>query len=172
VVLVAFTLVAVAVVILGPTLMAKLGNSLELPGAFTWLWAIAEWPLAFGLVATALGWIYYFAPDARRPWAWLTPGAVAATLLGTIASFGFRWYASHFGEYQKTYGAIGGVIVALLWLYAAGLAILVGAELNAAIEQTAPRPPHGGGPPRATSSRRRAARRPRSQAPPLPISGR
>jgi membrane protein len=169
VVLVAFTLVAVAVVTMGPTLVAKLGDSLELPGAFTRLWSIAEWPLAFGLVATALGWVYYFAPDARRPWAWLTPGAVAATLLGTLASFGFRWYAGHFGEYQKTYGAIGGVIVALLWLYAAGLAILIGAELNAAIEQTASALPRDGGPPRVTSFRRRGARRPRPRAPRRPI---
>ncbi|MCX6551291.1 MAG: YihY/virulence factor BrkB family protein, partial [Acidobacteria bacterium] len=85
---------------------------------------------------TALGGIYYFAPNVRRPLVWIAPGAVAATLLWILASLGFSWYASHVGEYQKTYGAIGGVIVALLWLYASGLAILVGAELNAAIEQT------------------------------------
>ena len=83
------------------------------------------------------GEILYFAPDVRRRWAWFTPGSIAATLLWMLASLGFKWYASHFGEYQKTYGAIGGVIVALLWLYASGLAILIGAELNAAIEHAA-----------------------------------
>ena len=49
-------------------------------------------------------------------------------------SLGFKWYAGHFGDYQKTYGAIGGVIVTLLWFYLSGLAILIGAQLNAPIE--------------------------------------
>jgi membrane protein len=135
VVLFAFTLIAVALVMIGPTLAEYLGNRLGVPERFAWLWAIAEWPLVFGLMVTALGWVYYFAPDVRRRWAWITPGSIAATLLWMVASFGFRWYAGHFGGYQKTYGAIGGVIVALLWFYASGLAILIGAELNGAIEQ-------------------------------------
>jgi len=67
-------------------------------------------------------------------------------LCTTIASLAFRWYAGHFGEYQKTYGAIGGVIVALLWLYTSGLAILIGAELNAAVEHTTARPQAPGSP--------------------------
>ena len=137
VVLIAFALIAVALVMIGPKLAEDLENSLGVPLRFAWLWAIAEWPLVFGLVVTALGWVYYFAPDVRRRWAWITPGAIAATLLWMLASLGFKWYAGHFGEYQKTYGAIGGVIVALLWLYASGLAILIGAELNAAIEYAA-----------------------------------
>ena len=134
VVLMAFVLLAVALVMAGPTLAAYLEISLGAPASFAWWWVIAEWPLVFGLMVTALGWIYYFGPDARRRWAWITPGSVAATLLWIFASLGFKWYAVHFGEYQKTYGAIGGVIVALLWFYATGLAILVGAELNAAVE--------------------------------------
>jgi membrane protein len=159
VVLIAFTLIAVALVMIGPTLAEGLENSLGVPRRFAWLWAIAEWPLVFGLMVTALGWIYYFAPDVRRRWVWITPGAIAATLLWMLASLGFKWYAGHFGEYQKTYGAIGGVIVALLWLYAWGLAILIGAELNAAIEHAAverqasdntiARDPAGPGPPAA-----------------------
>ena len=137
VVLVAFTLISVALVMIGPMLAEYIENSLGVPRRFAWVWAIAEWPLVFGLMVTALGWVYYFAPDVRRRWAWITPGAIAATLLWILASLGFSWYAGHFGEYQKTYGAIGGVIVALLWLYASGLAILIGAELNAAIEHAA-----------------------------------
>jgi membrane protein len=144
VVLVAFTLIAVAVMMIGPTLAGSLENGLGVPPRFAWLWAIAEWPLVFGLMVTALGWIYYFAPDAQRRWAWITPGSIAATLLWILASLGFKWYAGHFGEYQKTYGAIGGVIVALLWLYASGLAILIGAELNAAVEHAAAKRPAPG----------------------------
>jgi len=135
VVLIAFTLVAIALVMIGPALAEYLESRLGVPRRFAWLWAIAEWPLVFGLVVTAVGWVYHFAPDVRRRRPWVTPGSVTATLLWVLASLGFKWYAAHFGDYQKTYGAIGGVIVALLWLYASGLAILVGAELNAAIEE-------------------------------------
>ena len=137
VVLVAFTLIAVALMMVGPMVAGYLENSVSIPRRFAWLWAITEWPLVFGLIMTAVGWVYYFAPDVRRRWVWLTPGAIVATLLWMLASLGFKWYAGHFGEYQKTYGAIGGVIAALLWLYVSGLAILIGAELNAAIEQRA-----------------------------------
>ena len=141
VVLVAFTLVAVALMMTGPALAAYLESGLGVPPRFAWLWAIAEWPLVFGLMVAGLGCVYRFAPDVRRRRPWITLGSVAATLLWVLASLGFKWYAGHFGEYQKTYGAIGGVIVALLWLYASGLAILVGAELNAAIDhESADRP--------------------------------
>jgi membrane protein len=142
VVLIGFGLVAVALVMFGPALAGYLENGLGVPHRFAWLWTIAEWPLAFGLMVVALGWVYHFAPDVRRRRPWVTPGSVTATVLWVLASLGFKWYAGHFGDYQKTYGAIGGVIVALLWLYASGLAILIGAELNAAIEheRAGPRP--------------------------------
>ncbi len=140
VVLIAVALIAVALMMVGPTLAEYLQDSLGVPRRFAWLWAIAEWPLIVALMLTALEWVYYFAPDIRRRWVWITPGSVVAILLWILASLGFQWYASHFGEYQKTYGAIGGVIVALLWLYVSGLAILIGAELNAAIEHVAADP--------------------------------
>jgi membrane protein len=140
-VLTTFALAAVGLMMGGPTLARRLERGMGVPGHFDWWWAIAEWPLVFGLMATALGCVYRFAPDVRRRRPWITPGSVAATLLWVLASLGFKWYAGHFGEYQKTYGAIGGVIVALLWLYASGVAILIGAELNAAIDhESADRP--------------------------------
>lgn len=79
----------------------------------------------------------------RARWAWATPGSLAGATLGLLLSLGIKWYAFHVGDYQKTYGAIGGVIVALLWLYGSGLAILVGAELNAAIERPSAAPRAG-----------------------------
>ncbi len=125
----------------GPRLAQPVATSLHLGPTFAWTWRIAQWPLVVALVVTALEWIYHFAPDVPHRWVWVTPGSLAATALGLLLSSGFKWYASHFGDYQKTYGAIGGVIVALLWLYGSGLAILVGAELNAAIEHPSA-PPH------------------------------
>jgi len=137
VVLTAFTLAAIGLMLAGPTLAAQLENSLGVPRRFAWLWAIAEWPMVFGLMVTAIGWVYQYAPAVRRRRRWITPGSIAATLVWIIASLGLDWYADRLGDYQRTYGAIGGVIVVLLWLYASGVAILVGAELNAAIEDAA-----------------------------------
>ena len=137
VVLTAFTLAAIGLMLAGPTLAAQLENSLGVPRRFAWLWAIAEWPIVFGLMVTAIGCVYQFAPAVRRRRRWITPGSIAATLVWIIASLGLDWYADRLGDYQRTYGAIGGVIVVLLWLYASGVAILLGAELNAAIEDTA-----------------------------------
>jgi membrane protein len=137
VVLTAFTLAAVGLMMAGPTLAHQFENSLGVPRHFARLWAIAEWPVVFGLMVTALGSVYHFAPDTRRRPTWATPGSVVAALLWIVASLGLDWYADRVGDYQKTYGAIGGVIVVLLWLYASGLAILIGAELNAAIEDDA-----------------------------------
>jgi len=137
VVLTAFTLAAVGLLMAGPTLARQVETSLGVPRQAAWVLGMAEWPIVFGLMLTAIGCVYQCAPAVRRRRTWITPGSVAATLLWMLASIGLDWYADRFGEYQRTYGAIGGVIVVLLWLYASGIAILVGAELNAVIESDA-----------------------------------
>jgi hypothetical protein len=90
------------------------------------------------LVATAVALVYYFAPDAEQDWIWITPGSVFATLLWVGVSLGFKFYVSNFSNYNETYGTIGGVMVLLLWFYVSGIALLVGAELNAEIEHASP----------------------------------
>jgi hypothetical protein len=82
--------------------------------------------------------IYYFAPDAEQDWVWLTPGSILATFLWLIASLGFKFYVANMGAYTETYGAIGGVMVLMLWFYISGLVILIGAEMNAEIEHASP----------------------------------
>lgn len=140
--LAALGLLSLTLALAGPRLAQQVATSLHLGPAFAWTWRLAQWPLIVALIVTALEWIYYFAPDVPHRWAWVTPGSLTAAALGLLLSLGFKWYAGHFGDYQKTYGAIGGVIVALLWLYGCGLAILIGAELNAAMEGP---PPAGAG---------------------------
>lgn len=95
---------------------------------------VAQWPLVFLLVAFGVALIYYFAPDADQEWAFITPGSALATVLWLIASLGFRFYVQNFSDYNATYGALGAAVLLLLWLYVAGLAVLVGAELNSEIE--------------------------------------
>jgi membrane protein len=130
------TLIAFALVIAGPPLGAYTAEWLALGPQFPWAWNLLRWPLAFALVVSAIGSIYHFAPDTRREWIWMTPGSVTATALWLIVSAAFKLYVSHFPGYQKTYGAIGGVMVALLWFYLTALAILIGAQLDATIERS------------------------------------
>jgi membrane protein len=69
---------------------------------------------------------------------WLTPGAIFATVLWIGASLGFKYYVASMGNYTETYGAIGGIMVLMLWFYISGLVILIGAEMNAEIEHASP----------------------------------
>jgi membrane protein len=133
-----FILVSMTLVLAGPVLAEKIADMMGLGPVFTWSWKILQWPIVFVLVATAVALVYYFAPDAEQDWTWITPGSVLATLLWVVASLAFRFYVTNFTSYNETYGAIGGVMVLLLWFYVSGIALLVGAELNAEIEHASP----------------------------------
>jgi membrane protein len=135
----AFILASVALVLAGPQLAEWLAGRFGLGGAFEWSWKVLQWPLVFLLVATAFGLIYHFAPNVDQDFVVLTPGSVLATALWLVGSLGFRIYVVNFGSYNETYGALGGVIVLLLWLYISGLVVIVGAEMNAEIEHAAER---------------------------------
>jgi membrane protein len=100
------------------------------------MWAIARWLLMIFLVVLAVDLVYHFAPNRRRRWAWITPGSLLATGLWMASSFAFKFYVTNLSDFNATYGAIGGVVVLLLWFYVSGLAILIGAELNGVIEQS------------------------------------
>jgi membrane protein len=133
-----FILVSIALVVAGPALAEGIAVKVGLGPAFKWTWLILQWPVVFALVATAIAMLYYFAPDAEQEWVWITPGSVFATVLWVVVSLGFRFYVTNFGSYNETYGTIAGVAVLMLWFYFSGIAILLGAELNAEIEHASP----------------------------------
>jgi len=133
-----FILVSFGLVLAGPTIAEYLANYWYLGPAFEWTWKILQWPLVFALVASAMAIVYYFAPDAEQDWVWLTPGSMIATTIWLLASLGFKYYVANLGSYTETYGAIGGVMVLMLWFYITGLVILLGAEMNAEIEHASP----------------------------------
>ena len=134
-----FILVSFALVIAGPTLATRLADLWHLGPPFEWTWKILQWPVIFALVGLGITLVYYFAPDAEQRWIWLTPGAVMATILWLLASLGFKYYVAAWGRYTETYGLIGAVMILLLWFYLSGLAILLGAELNATVEHASSR---------------------------------
>lgn len=133
-----FVLVSMTLIMGGPAIARNIAEYAGLGQVFVWTWYLLQWPLVFTLVATAIALVYYFAPDAEQDWAWITPGSVLATLLWVAISLGFKYYATNFGNYTETYGVIGAVMLLLLWFYLSGIAILMGAELNAEIEHASP----------------------------------
>ena len=133
-----FALAAFTLVVAGPELAEGVASRFGLGPAFAWAWKIVQWPVAFALVAFAIGLVYYFAPDAEQDWVWVSPGALLATALWLVGSLAFRFYIMNFTSYEESYGAIGGVMVLLLWFYMSGLAMIVGAELAAEIEHASP----------------------------------
>lgn len=129
-----FTLVSFTLVVFGPQLADLLAGWFGLSAVFVWTWKFLQWPLVVVLVSLAIAGIYHFAPDVERSWIWVTPGAALATVLWLAGSLGFRYYAVNFGSYEATYGAIGGMMLLLMWFYVSAIAVLLGAELNAEIE--------------------------------------
>ena len=129
---------ALALVIGGGRLADYLAVVFGFSSAFTWAWKILQWPLALAFMLTAFALIYYFAPDVRdQDWKWITPGSVIGVALWLLASFGFKGYLHFFNSYSATYGSLGAVIILMLWLYLTGLAVLIGGEINAEIENVA-----------------------------------
>jgi membrane protein len=133
-----FILVSFALILMGPTVAQWIADTTPLGNVFVWTWTILQWPIVFLLVSTAIGIVYYFAPDAEQDWVWLTPGSISATVLWLAASLAFKLYIVNMGSYTETYGAIGGVMVLMLWFYISGLVLLAGAEMNAEIEHASP----------------------------------
>lgn len=115
-----------------PLILSAMGAS----GVTRTLALVLEWPLLVMIVLTGIAALYRYAPDrAGVRWRWLTPGALVATALWLIASILFSVYVSNFAGYDKTYGALGGIIVLLMWLWLSIYVVLFGAEINAAAER-------------------------------------
>jgi membrane protein len=130
-----FVLVTLALVAVLPAVLDRL--PLGIVG--TVLAQVARWVLLLGVMAGSLAVLYRVAPDRDAPrFRWVTLGSVVVTVLWAVVSVAFSLYVNNFGSYDKTYGAIAGVIVLMLWLYLTCYLVLLGAEINAEAEhQTA-----------------------------------
>ena len=134
--LILIAIVVFALVISGPVAEA-VGNVVGLGSTAVTVWSIAKWPVLLLIVSGLVAFLYYVAPNARLPgFRWVTPGGMLAVLLAIAASAGFGFYVANFGSYNATYGALGGVIVFLLWLWIINNALLFGAELDAELERS------------------------------------
>ena len=133
-----FILASMFLIIAGPGLAERIANSMQLGAAFKWTWWLLQWPVVFALVATAIGLVYYFAPDVEQDWVWITPGSVLASVLWLLVSLALKFYYQLVPDANASYGAIGGIMVLMLWFYCSGIALLIGAEMNAEVEHASP----------------------------------
>src|SRR5215212_2326295 len=128
-------LVVLALVVTGPVAKA-VGSAVGLGDTAVTIWNIAKWPVLLVVVMVMLAILYWSAPNAKPAgFRWVSPGAVLAVVIWIVASAGFAFYVANFGSYNKTYGALGGVIVFLVWMWLTNVAVLLGAELNAETER-------------------------------------
>lgn len=134
VLLVLLAVSAVAVVLTGG-LAGQVGKLLGVGGTAVTVWDIAKWPVLLFVVSLMFAILYWAAPDVEHPgFRWLSPGGCFAVVLWLLASAAFAAYVANFASYNKTYGALGGVIAFLVWLWISNVAVLLGAKLNAEIE--------------------------------------
>jgi membrane protein len=140
-------LLVVALIVSGPVAEA-VGNAVGLGSTAVTVWDIAKWPVMLVVVMVMLAILYYASPNAKQPgFKWISPGSIVAVVIWVIASALFAFYVATFSSYNKTYGALAGVVVFLVWMWITNLAFLFGAELNAEFERakaglrSAPPPP-------------------------------
>ncbi len=134
--------VAEAVVILACVAMVLLGGQAGLWLAehagvgreFQFVWSWLRWPVTALVFTLAVAVSYYFLPDVKQEFRYITPGSVVSTVIWLLGTWAFTLYAEHFGSYNVTYGSIGSVVVLMTWFYISGLVLILGGEMNAIIE--------------------------------------
>jgi membrane protein len=129
-------LVALALVLTGPIVDA-VAEPLGIGSTATTVWDIAKWPVMLAVVVFMFVVLFYAAPNVRVGGVKrVLPGVVVGLAVWLVASVAFALYVANFGSYDKTYGALGGVVVMLVWFWLTNVALLLGLELNAEIERS------------------------------------
>lgn len=132
-----FVLLSLTLILYGPGIGEWIAGFVGLGPLFVFIWNVLQWPVVVALMLFVIGVLYYFCPDIEQDWRWVSPGSAFAVLMWLIMSLGFKVYVDNFGDYNKVYGSIAGVIVLMLWFYWSGVVLLLGGEINAEIEHAA-----------------------------------
>jgi membrane protein len=134
--IVLMAILALALVLTGPVVDAVAGP-IGLGNTAVSIWNIAKWPAMVAIFLLMVAVLYYASPNVKlRGFRWVTPGSLVAIVVWAIASAAFAFYVANFGSYDKTYGALGGLIALLVWFWISNLAILFGHQLNAERERS------------------------------------
>ena len=117
-------------------LAEEVGGVIGLSDSAVDVWNIAKWPVLLLVVSLMFAILYYAAPNVKHPkFRWLSPGGILAVVIWALASAAFAFYVANFSSYNETYGALGGVVTFLVWLWISNIAVLLGAEFNAEYER-------------------------------------
>lgn len=130
-----FIIAGAVLIMFGDWLSLVISRFLGLGSSMIFLWGLVDYLIGLALLLIALEGAYYFGPDTKRDWQWITPGAACAVIVAVAGSLLFSLYLRFGPSYSATYGSLGAVIVLMLWLYLIGLAVLIGGEINGAIEK-------------------------------------
>jgi membrane protein len=132
-----FAALILAMLVLSGPVVDAIGQSIGLGDTVLNIWSWAKWPVILVLLALMIAVLYYSTPNVKlRGFKFISPGALVAILVAVVASAAFAFYVANFGSYNKTYGALAGVVIFLIWFWLINLALLFGIELNAEIERT------------------------------------
>jgi membrane protein len=134
--LVAFALIF-GLLVMGPALSGWIGDAVGLEAVLKWVWWLAQWPVLIVGLLLAFATVLYLGPNVEHPkWHFVTPGSVFAVVVWLLVSGLFAVYTAMFASYNKAWGSLAAVIIMLTWLWLTGLALLVGAEINAEAERS------------------------------------
>lgn len=120
----ALAVLGVLVIVTGP-IATEAGDAIGAGDAVVTAWSIAKWPVALALAVTLVGGLFTIATGSATPRS-IVAGAIVAVAIWTVTSAGFSLYVTNFGSYNATYGALGGVVVFLIWMWLTNAALIVG----------------------------------------------
>jgi membrane protein len=122
------------------TLSDWLSSSLGLGSVFEIVSTVVGYLIAIALLFIGVGLLYFFGPNVKQKWRWVTPGALFAVIAIIMGSLIFSGYLKVGPKYSATYGSLGAVIILMLWLYLIGLVLLIGGEINSEVEKASGKP--------------------------------
>ncbi|MGY1590460.1 YihY/virulence factor BrkB family protein [Geodermatophilus sp. SYSU D00708] len=132
-----FAAVIVTLLVLSGPVVDAVGQAIGVGETAMTVWNVVKWPVILVVLALMIAVLYYTTPNAKlRGFKWVSPGAALAIVVAIVASALFAFYVANFGSYNKTYGALAGVVVFLIWFWLINVALLFGIELDAEIERT------------------------------------
>jgi membrane protein len=132
-----FAAVIVSMLVLSGPVVEAVASAIGVGETGMTVWNVVKWPVVLVVLALMIAVLYYSTPNVKlRGFKWISPGAAVAIVVAIVASAAFAFYVGNFGNYNKTYGALAGVVVFLIWFWLINVALLFGIELDAEIERT------------------------------------